>query len=60
MHTVTAVGSVVLMCCLLTGLNFESEGVLLLNGVCEEEASVAAVVCVSILGQNVGEVQVSI
>lgn len=48
------------MCCLLTGQNFECEGVLLLDGVCEEEASVAAVVSVSIFGQNVGEVQVSI
>lgn len=47
-------------CCLLTGLHFESEGVLLLDSVCEEEASIAAVVCVSVLGQNIGEVQVSI
>lgn len=45
---------------LLTGLNFESEWVLLLDGVCEEKASVAAVVRLSILSQNIGEVQVTI
>lgn len=44
----------------LTGLNFEVEGVLLLDGVCEAEASVAAVVILSVLDQNIGEVQVSI
>lgn len=44
----------------LTGQNFEGEGVLLLDGVCEEEASVAAVVSVSVFGQNVGEVQVPV
>lgn len=60
LHTVTAVASGALMCCLLTGRNFESEGVLLLDGVCEEEASIAAVVRVRVLAQNVGEVQVSI
>lgn len=48
------------VCCLLTGQNFECEGVLLLDGVCEKEASVAAVVNVSVFGQNVGEVQVSV
>lgn len=48
------------VCCLLTGLNFECEGVLLLDGVCEVEASVAAVVSVSIFDQNVGEVQVPV
>lgn len=46
--------------CLLTGLNLKCEGVLLLDGVCEEEASIAAVVCVSILGNNIGKVEVSI
>ena len=50
----------VLLCSLLTGLNFECKGVLLLDGVCEEEASIAAVVSLSILSQNIGEVQVSI
>lgn len=44
----------------LTGLDFECEGILLLDSVCEEEASVAAVVCASILANNVGEVQVSV
>lgn len=48
------------VCCLLTGQNFECEGVLLLDGVREEEASIAAVVSVSIFGQNIGEVQVPI
>lgn len=51
---------VLCVCCLLTGQNFECEGVLLLDGVCEEEASIAAVISVSVFGQNVGEVQVPI
>lgn len=50
----------VCVCSLLTGQNFECEGVLLLDGVCEEEASIAAIVRVSIFGQNIGEVQVPI
>lgn len=45
---------------ILTGLDLECEGVLLLDGVSEEEASVAAVVRLSISGQHVGEVQVSV
>lgn len=48
------------VCWILTCLNFEREGVLLLDGVCEKEASVAAVVIVSVFGQHVGEVQVSV
>lgn len=45
---------------LLTGLDLEGEGVLLLDGVSEEEPSVAAVVRLSVSDQHVGEVQVSI
>lgn len=48
------------MCRLLTGQDFKCEGVLLPDGVCKEEASVAAVVSLSIFGQNVREVQVPI
>ena len=48
------------LCFLLTGLNFECEGVLLLDGLCIGEAGITAVVCVSILIYNVGKVQVSI
>lgn len=44
----------------LTGLDSEAEGVLLLDGVCEVEASVAAVVSLCILEVNIGEVQVSV
>lgn len=46
--------------CLLTRQDFEGEGVLLLDGLREEEASVAAVVSVSIFGQDVGEVEVPV
>lgn len=49
------------VCCwLLTGENFECKRVLLLDSVREEEASVAAVVCFSVVEQNVGEIQVTI
>lgn len=50
----------VCVCLSLTGLDLEREGVLLLDGVSEEETSVAAVVGQSVSGQHVGEVQVSI
>ena len=39
---------------------FECEGIFLLDGVCEEEASVAAVVCVSVFSQHIGEIQVPV
>lgn len=48
------------ICGVLTGLNFECERVFLLDGVCEEEAGVAAVVCVGILSHDVGEVEVAV
>lgn len=44
----------------LTGEDLEGEGVLLLDGVGEVEACIAAVVCLHVLQQHVGEVQVSI
>lgn len=48
------------VCLSLTGLDPEREGVLLLDSVSEEEASVAAVVRLSVSDQHVGEVQVSV
>ncbi len=44
----------------LTCLHFKGEWVFLLNGVCELEASVAAVVSVGIFSQNIGEEQVTV
>lgn len=45
---------------LLTCLHFKCVGVLLLYGVCELEASIAAVVSLGIFSQNVGEEQVTV
>lgn len=45
---------------LLTWLNFKVERVLLLDGVSKQEASVAAVVSRGILGQDIGEVKVTV
>ena len=44
----------------LTALHFEAEGVLLLDGVGEDKTGIAAVVCAGVLGQDAGEVEVSI
>lgn len=44
----------------LTGENFEVEGVLLLDGMGEVEAGIAAVVRLHILQHHIGEIQVSV